>query len=103
MGELISQVGLLPTTAGGALLLLCLLVMFGIIPTPGQAKDLRAQITAADARAERWQTAWEKLNEAQLENSKQLEKLVEKTDVAAARDELVVSLLQSIREKAGLT
>lgn len=103
MGALIAEVGVLPTTAGGALLLLCLLVMFGVIPTPGQAKDWRQQIVDANARAERWQSAWEKLNEAQLENSKQLEKLVEKTDVAAARDELVVSLLQSIREKAGLT
>ncbi len=103
MGELISQIGILPTTAGGALLLICLLVIFGVIPTPGQAKEWRRQIDAADARAERWQTAWEKVSDAQRENAKQLEKLVEKTDVAAARDELVVSLLQSIRDKAGLS
>lgn len=54
------------------------------------------------AETERWRTAYENERTARAENSRQLEKLVEKTDLAAARDELVVSLLQSIREKAGL-
>lgn len=42
MGELVGQIGVLPTTAGGALLLLCLLVMMGVIPTPGEMRRTRA-------------------------------------------------------------
>ena len=51
---------------------------------------------------ERWRTAYENEHTARLENLRQLDKLVEKTDLAAARDELAVSILQALREKAGL-
>jgi hypothetical protein len=80
-----------------------LLVMLGKVPTPGMVTLLKEQVLSKDAEIDRWRTAWENINTAQLETSKQLEKLVEKTDIAASRDELVVSLLQSLRNKAGLT
>jgi hypothetical protein len=65
-----------------------LLVMLGKVPTPGMVTLLKEQVLSKDAEIDRWRTAWENINTAQLETSKQLEKLVEKTDIAASRDEL---------------
>jgi hypothetical protein len=111
LGEIIQNLGPLGgISAGSVLIFLVIMVFLGKIPTPATVTALRERIADKDAEIGRkdveiahWRTAWTNINAAQLETSKQLEKLVEKTDVAAARDELVVSLLQSIRNQAGLT
>lgn len=97
-------------SAGGILTILIVMVFMGKIPTPGTVRVMEQRIADKDAEIARdrveidhWRTAWTNINAAQLETSKQLEKLVEKTDTAAGRDELVVSLLQSLRTQAGLT
>lgn len=97
-------------SASGVLIGLVILVFLGKIPTPGTVRvleqriaDKDAQIARQDIEIDHWRTAWTNVNTAQLENSKQLEKLVEKTDISASHQELVVSLLKSLRKQAGLT
>lgn len=111
MGEVLSNLGPLGGISAGSLLVFLAIMFFlGKIPTPGMIKlmeqriaDKDAQIARQDIEIDHWRTAWTNINAAQLETSKQLEKLVEKTDTAAARDELVVSLLQSLRSQTGVT
>lgn len=83
--------------SAGALVALIVLLILGrkLIP--------ERYLLDAQAEAERWRQAYENERVARAEDSQQLQRLMEKTDLAAARDELVVSLLQSIREKAGIT
>jgi hypothetical protein len=104
VAQILSELAPLGGISATALVgLYVLLVMTGKVPTRGMVDLLEKQVVSKDAEIDRWRTAWENINTAQLETSKQLEKLVEKTDIAAGRDELVVSLLQSLRDRAGLT
>lgn len=111
LGEIVSNLGPLGgISAGSVLIFLVILVFLGKIPTPATVKALEQRVADKEAEIARniveidhWRTAWTNINSAQLETSKQLERLVEKTDTAAARDELVVSLLQSLRTQTGVT
>lgn len=55
MGELIAEVGVLPTSAGGLLILICLLIVTGGIPTRRELRDTQAQRDKAMELAEKWQ------------------------------------------------
>lgn len=55
MGELVGQIGVLPTTAGGALLLIAILVVTGVMPTPGEMRRARADLDHWRASADKWQ------------------------------------------------
>lgn len=57
MGELISQVGVLPTSAGAIVTIVCLLIIFGVLPSPGQHKDVKADRDKWRESAEKWQLA----------------------------------------------
>jgi hypothetical protein len=111
LGEVLSNLGPLGGVGAGTILfMLMILVFMGKIPTPATVRQLEARIADRDAEIARerietahWREAWTNVNAAHLENSKQLEKLVEKTDARTAHDELVVSILQSLRNQAGLT
>jgi hypothetical protein len=69
VGELIGQVGILPTTAGGALLLLAILYALGIMPTPGEMRRTRED-------RDHYRGATEKLTDAVLNQGKALDKLL---------------------------
>ena len=111
LGELMKALAPLGgISAGGILTFLAIMFFLGKIPTPGMIKlmeqriaDKDAQIVRQDVEIDHWRTAWTNVTAAQVENSKQLEKLVEKTDTAAAHNDLVVSLLKSLRTQTGLT
>lgn len=55
MGELIGEIGVLPTTAGGVLALFCLLILTGWIPTRRELRDSQAREAKAMELADRWQ------------------------------------------------
>ena len=55
VGELVSEIGFLPTSAGGVLVLVFVLMLFGKIPTLRELRDSQAREERAMALAEKWQ------------------------------------------------
>jgi hypothetical protein len=55
VGQLIGEIGVLPTSAGAIVTLVCLLIIFGIIPSPGQYRDVKADRDKWRESAEKWQ------------------------------------------------
>jgi hypothetical protein len=53
--ELVGQIGILPTSAGGALLLVFFLMVFGKIPTLRELRDSQKREERAMQLAENWQ------------------------------------------------
>lgn len=96
MGDILGGLPIGQLSAGALVALIVLLILRRKLVPEQYLIDQQAE-------TERWRSAYENERTARAENSRQLEKLVEKTDLAAARDELVVSLLQSIRDRAGVT
>lgn len=45
--SLIDEIGVVPTTAGGALLLVCVLIITGAIPSVGEMRRTRADLQTA--------------------------------------------------------
>jgi hypothetical protein len=69
MGELVGQIGVLPTTAGGALLLLAILYALGVMPTPGEMRRTRED-------RNHYRDAAEKLTDAVLTQGQTLDKIL---------------------------
>lgn len=55
MGDLIGEIGVLPTSAGGVLVLVFVLMLLGKIPTLRELRDSQAREARAMALAETWQ------------------------------------------------
>lgn len=90
MGELIGQIGVLPTTAGGILALFCILILTGQVPTRRELRDTRAD-------RDKWQASSEKWQQVATQHGMTLERLI---DYAEAADH-ALSAIQSVVQRPG--
>lgn len=90
MGELITQIGVLPTTAGGVLTLVCILIVTGQIPTRRELRDLRAD-------RDKWQASSEKWQQVATQHGMTLERLI---DYAEAADHALTAI-QTVVNRPG--
>lgn len=91
MGEVISQVGVLPTTAGGILGLFCILIITGQIPTRRELRDIRAD-------RDKWQASSETWQQVATQHGMTLEKLI---DYAEAADHALTAIQTVVQYRAG--
>lgn len=98
MGELVGQIGVLPTTAGGILALFCILILTGQVPTRRELRDANEREKRA---LEREMKAMELANAWQQVASQHGMTLVRLIEYAEAADHALTAIQQVVERTAG--